>query len=391
MSKKGLLNIIVISTFLIAVSINIHIRSGKSPLKIKESELRSIMQEGESFKKKKEPFLYYEVYKNRRLIGYIFDTRDLAPDEKGYGGPIEVLAGIDKQGILLNLEVLRQNETPEYAGAITGKRFLGQFKGKSYHDEFAVGKDIEGITHATISSAAVARSVAIGLHKMQGVIHGGQVAGYRRKQTLTLCPDFYVTVFIVTFLLLAFYLKFTWLRYAGLMLSMVYFGFIKANFISMANLGNIFLWNLPAWRENLAWYVLMFSGILLSFLFRGFYCSYMCPFAGVQIFLKKMVKGNIEITPRLAVFLRRTRFVLLWFLLILIIALNNPNVANYEPFTTIFLRKGSLIAWSIALIILSLSLFHYRPFCRYFCAVGAFFDILSRWGGRVFSRDAKTG
>ncbi|MDP6685362.1 MAG: 4Fe-4S binding protein, partial [Candidatus Omnitrophota bacterium] len=68
---------------------------------------------------------------------------------------------------------------------------------------------------------------------------------------------------------------------------------------------------------------------------------------------------------------------------------NNPNIANYEPFATVFLQKGSVVAWAILGIILALSLFHHRPFCNYFCATGAFLDSLSNLGRKIF-RGRKT-
>jgi len=76
----------------------------------------------------------------------------------------------------------------------------------------------------------------------------------------------------------------------------------------------------------------------------------------------------------------------LWVLAILVLALNNANVVTYEPFSTVFLRRGSMVAWSIASIVLIFSLFHYRPFCNYFCAAGAFLEILSKFGKGIFKK-----
>ncbi len=381
MRKDSLLKIVILITLLIAIVVNIYTQKEYSPLTPSTSELQSVMPEGDSFKEKKEPFLYYEVYKNRRLIGYCFNTKDASPDEKGYGGPIEILVGLDKLGDIRDLKVLHHNETSQYAQGIVAPDFLDQFKGKSREDNFI----IDGITHATISSKAVARSLKAGLVRIEEVISGFKEKEIKRS-SFRLDRDFYITVLIITFLLIAFYLKNSLLRHIGLFLSIVYFGFTKANFISMSNLGSIFLWRVPSLMPNVNWYIFIFSGITLTFLFGKFYCNYMCPFGGIQIFLNKIFKFNIEITSILANRLRKVRFFLLWALTILILVLNNPNVANYEPFSTVFLRKGSIIAWSIALVILGLSLFHNRVFCNYFCSAGAFLEVVSKWGRKVFKK-----
>ena len=392
MHRDILFKVIVLAALLIAVAINIYKRGmpdDRDGLIFSRSELQTLVPEGDMFKKKESPFLYYEIYKKKELTGYCFNTRDIVPDEKGYYGHIEMLVALDRFGRIQNLRVLRHNETSQYVSGIEKPRFLDQFKNKGIEDRFVIGEDIDGITQATISSRAVAKILKVSIDKMQEHISYtyplpvGERVGVRG---IELNIDFYITILIITFLLVVFYLKIQWLRYIGLSFTILYFGFIKANFISMANLGSIFLGNLPDLESNITWYIFIFSGLILTFLLGTFYCSYMCPFGALQIFLKKAFKFNIEITSALAGRLRKIRFFLLWLLSILILVFNNPNVANYEPFSTVFLRRGTVINWAIALIILGLSLFHYRPFCNYFCGAGAFLDILSGWGRRILKR-----
>ncbi|MBU1852458.1 MAG: FMN-binding protein, partial [Candidatus Omnitrophica bacterium] len=384
MRRAILFKAIVFITLLTALGANIYGRSRPDTKGFSGGELQTVMPEGEFFKKNEKPFLYHEVYKKNRLIGYCFNTRDVAPEEKGYSGPLEILVGLDKEGNILNLEVLRHNETPQYASGITSPEFLGQFKGKGASDRFIVGEDIDGITQATISSKSVARILKAALERFDSLISERSFEILRRPSWRTpqdensgTFPDFHITVLIIIFLLLAFYFNFKWLRYTGLFISILYFGFYKAVFISMSNLGSILLWNLPDFRSNMSWYVFIFSGLILTFLISAFFCSYMCPFGALQIFLNKIFKFNLEMSSESANRLRKIRWILLWLLALLVLVLNNSNIVNYEPFSTVFLRRGSIIAWGIAFIVLGLSLFHYRPFCRYFCATGAFLDMLS--------------
>ena len=309
--------------------------------------------------------------------GYFFNTKDLAPEVKGFGGHIEMLVELNKDESIKDIEILEHSETSEYVADMMARpEFLAQFKGKKAEDDF---DDIDAITHATISSKAVARTLKTSLERLKGV-------KARKKPPLALDLNFYITILIITFLLIAFYLKKTWFRHIGLLASIVYFGFLKANFISMTTIAKIFLWQVPVVGPNIAWFVFIFGGLALTFLLGGFYCSHMCPFGGLQIFLNKIFKFKIEITPALSNKFRKIRYILLWVLVVLVLLLNNPNIVNYEPFSTVFLRRGSIIAWSVASIILVLSLFHHRPFCNYFCAAGAFMDILAGCGRRVFRK-----
>ncbi len=96
-----------------------------------------------------------------RLIGYLFETSDLPPEEFGYSGTIKVLIGMDLEGDLTGISVI------EYHEALVRSRgdFLRrtgvqeQFAGKSIADPFRVYGDIDGITRATVTVRAMARGV----------------------------------------------------------------------------------------------------------------------------------------------------------------------------------------------------------------------------------------
>ena len=127
MRKKTFLNIIVLLTFLIAIILNSYGRKSQGPITITDADLHSIMPEGDSFGKTETPFRYYEVYRENELIGYCLNTSDVAPDERGYNGPIEMLVGLDKDCEIKGLKILRHSETPEYVTEMLEPRFLNQF------------------------------------------------------------------------------------------------------------------------------------------------------------------------------------------------------------------------------------------------------------------------
>ncbi|MCO1601192.1 4Fe-4S binding protein [Desulfosporosinus nitroreducens] len=56
---------------------------------------------------------------------------------------------------------------------------------------------------------------------------------------------------------------------------------------------------------------------------------------------------------------------------------NNPGVASYEPFSVFFDGDGNTAQWIIMGLILLLSMFILRFWCRCFCPIGAFLDFLA--------------
>jgi hypothetical protein len=95
------------------------------------------------------------------LIGYLFETPDLPPEEVGYSAPIEVLVGLDLQGIITGIEILYYRESYKSIRGdfLNTEGFPNQFADKTVGDGFRVGRDIDGVSRATITSWAVARGV----------------------------------------------------------------------------------------------------------------------------------------------------------------------------------------------------------------------------------------
>jgi len=85
---------------------------------------------------------------------------------KGYGGDIDVLLGVSKEGKILGIEILRHAETPGLGNKIETEEFKNSFKGLDLNDKIAVKKDggvIDQFSGATISPRAVAEAVKMGL------------------------------------------------------------------------------------------------------------------------------------------------------------------------------------------------------------------------------------
>lgn len=94
------------------------------------------------------------------LVGYNFSV-----SPRGYAGPISLIVGISKDGTVRGAQILIHSETPGLGARASEPAFIDQFKDRSVAS-FRVVKsgasdpqDIQAISGATITSAAVAQGV----------------------------------------------------------------------------------------------------------------------------------------------------------------------------------------------------------------------------------------
>ncbi len=92
------------------------------------------------------------------LIGFVFLTTDVEPDERAYGGPIDILVGMTTDGVLTGIRVVKHRE-PWGSFSVERKDFAPQFVGKSVLDPFEVDRDIDAIARVTITLDGAVRAI----------------------------------------------------------------------------------------------------------------------------------------------------------------------------------------------------------------------------------------
>ena len=95
---------------------------------------------------------------NPPLLGYVFWTTDLVPNEYGYHGPIHVLVGLDLTGKLTGIVVDYDSEPYGYF-SVQPAEFAAQFVGKSVRAPFKVGADVHAVSRASISINSATRAI----------------------------------------------------------------------------------------------------------------------------------------------------------------------------------------------------------------------------------------
>ena len=101
----------------------------------------------------------HEASGKQTLIGYVFLSADVPPEEKGYSKPLAMLIGLSVEGHLTGLKVLDYQESYRYSRGdfVADPAFLAQFPNKSISDEFRLRRDIDGLSGATMTSFGIAR------------------------------------------------------------------------------------------------------------------------------------------------------------------------------------------------------------------------------------------
>jgi hypothetical protein len=91
-----------------------------------------------------------------RLQGYVFVL-----DVIGQSLPITFAVGVKADGIVQDIQVMVYRES--HGGEVRERRFRAQFSGKTLQQPLVVGKDVDAISGATISSHSAAYAVRKGL------------------------------------------------------------------------------------------------------------------------------------------------------------------------------------------------------------------------------------
>ena len=113
------------------------------------------------------------------LIGYVFLTPDLPPEQYGYSGTIETLVGMRLDGTLTGVRVTEYHESymSQMGDFLRRPGFQEQFAGKYIGDPFRVWGDVDGISRVSISVRALARGVRDSARRVAAAYGGaGHVA-----------------------------------------------------------------------------------------------------------------------------------------------------------------------------------------------------------------------
>jgi hypothetical protein len=327
-------------------------------------------------------------YQGDTLIGYA-----QVGMASGYGGPVEVLVGIDPDGSVLGAQIVSHKETPGFFRLIGRENFLAQFPGKSYKDPMQLGDDIDRVSGATFSSEGVARSIREAVRDMSSGELNASVPAEHRSIKFGIPEVVLIALFAVSYFLHKTRRKNVkhYGRWAVILTGVIVLGFLYNKPFTLSNVVSLLAGFWPDWQDNLYWFLLL-GGIFAVTFIQGKnpYCSWFCPFGGVQEILGSFTGAKVYRPRTMYVKLQWAQRALAFGAIVAGLALRMPGAASYEPFGTLFNLKGSWPQWVLLVLVLLASLVIYRPWCNYVCPLGPVVDYVGEV--RHWAKDAwKTG
>ena len=124
-------------------------------------------------------------------VGYAFLTSDVPPEELGYNGPIEVLVGMDTEGVLTGVRVTHYAESymRTRGDFLRTPGYEAQFTGKSIADPFRAGRDVRIVSRATISVSAMSRGTRASARRVYAAYMAAQPSEESGGSLLTIGMD----------------------------------------------------------------------------------------------------------------------------------------------------------------------------------------------------------
>lgn len=184
---------------------------------------------------------------------------------------------------------------------------------------------------------------------------------------------------------LIFYRRFIWLRYIILAASVFYLGF--------------FVWfsvcPLKTWQlmfllkgdiiSGLAAFLVFLMPVLLALVVGAIFCGWVCPLGGVQEFWWRAWRRLYFFKAAQNYFrklnLNRWSFLKYVFLVLIILAViikKKLVLCGLDPFGALFGYFKNPAVWVSLIVLATLALVIFRPFCRFFCPFGALLSLLAK-------------
>lgn len=312
---------------------------------------------------------------------FIVNTKPLAKDVQGYGGPVPLRIHVSKDGVVAAIEAEPNAETPDFFNL--AKSLLTRWQGKTVDVAMAETDKVNAVSGATFSSNAIIANMQRGLayanrHTAQskaatdasGAILEG--SGSSSASGWTIGGIAALIVVLLGAIVPLFYKSRRW-HTVQLVLNVVVLGLWTGTFVSFTLLMRLFSGGLSlAALATLAAPLLMVVVALFYPLAGkpGHYCAHVCPFGSAQELAGKLTRRKLRVPVRLNKALNMFRTVLWTVLMVLLLTGTWVAWIDYELFTAFLYSSASVWVVVLAVLFLVLSVWVPRPYCRYVCPTG---------------------
>ena len=312
----------------------------------------------------------------------VVNTKLLAKDVQGYGGPVPLKIHI-KDGRVAAVEAEPNAESPDFFNR--AKELLNHWQGKSVDE--ALAEEVDAVSGATFSSKAIIANMQRGLayakqHGQWGEdgsvgalgtsaspIEGGSAGALE-----TSAPPIVALIAVLLGAVVPLFYNNRRLHLVQLAVNVVVLGLWTGTFVSYTLFLRIFAGgvSLSAIGALAAPLLMLIVALIYPLAGRsGHYCANICPFGSAQELAGKLSRRKLRITPRVLKLLSVLRNLLWGVLMALLLTGTCTAWIDYELFTAFLYSSASVWVTVLAALFLVLSVWVPRPYCRFVCPTGA--------------------
>ena len=331
---------------------------------------------------------------------FVVNTKPLAKDVQGYGGPVPLKIHI-KDGRVAAVEAEPNAESPDFFNR--AKELLNHWQNKSVDE--ALAESVDAVSGATFSSRAIIANMQRGLayakqHGQWGEdgsvgalgtsaspIEGGSAGALGTSASHivgsedgsvgaleTSAPPIVALIVVLLGAVVPLFYNNRRLHLVQLAVNVVVLGLWTGTFISYTLFLRIFAGgvSLSAIGALAAPLLMLIVALIYPLAGRsGHYCANICPFGSAQELAGKLSRRKLRITPRVLKLLSVLRNLLWGVLMALLLTGTCTAWIDYELFTAFLYSSASVWVTVLAALFLVLSVWVPRPYCRFVCPTGA--------------------
>ncbi len=297
-------------------------------------------------------------------------SSELAPRVTGYGGVVSTAIGVDDQGVIKDIQILKNSETPEFFKQIVDAKYLSNWLGKNL-EEAAVLK-VDAVSGATMTSEGIAKTIQTTINAKLGKETDGNSLS-RRDLIKTLSIAVIGIMGLLTFFATKKTKKF---KTTFAVCSILVLGIWQGAMLSVAKISTWLLSGMNGYAELPLLLILLASLLIPFFTGKNFYCQHVCPFGAAQDLVTRSVQFKYKLRFHKALIHMRIAILIACFIMLLFGI--GGYIASVEPFAAFKPTYAPWAAIGIFSVSLILSTFMARPWCKYFCPCGAFLDLFKR-------------
>ena len=275
----------------------------------------------------------------------------------GYGGKIDLIALMDEELKIKDIQIISHNETPSFYNFVVEKNeYLKKFTGLNKSEDIM---NVDAVTRATVTSEALK------VRLTQLIDMYNQVSTEYQKSKIENLIKITGFLLIFTAFISSFFYNNISRKFVLFALFLISFklGFLQYSFSELYNniAGGIFFKSVFL--------------IILTLIAGRFYCGYVCPFGFIQEVISKFSGKKHNVKIWLSYFLPAV------FTIYLITAYSNTRLneySNVEILSSYRIAETNIILLILLVVILVLSYFIPRIYCIYICPLGFLLGLLRK-------------